>query len=358
MGGVFDSHVGMIWKKKAFPSPFQANWTAFLAQAYVMYRPRAFANLRRCLLVFCVLFCLVVPLEVPTDHCFNFYQRKNIFPKTGYLYFQHIHKCGGSTVCHLLRTINNFSTPLDWNCLSEALSGEKMRYVPNGWNYINASRFMKAAGRGGRVLTNEDGFVLPSIAGGTYWPNWVFLIVLRNPIERVYSHYRESVAGASQNISFLHWLRTATFFSSNYQTRVLLSDWPLNQKRDWHIAENHMSKNLAGRNLTRLQTLSAMLVLYRFIVCVTEDMEEVCLPQLRELLGVASDNATVHNYRGNPFHKYEGALPPASELKVVEQLNQEDLLLHTFTKDLSRQNLACLQQMQAFNKGQKMTPNR
>jgi hypothetical protein len=117
----------------------------------------------------------------------------------GFLYFQHIHKAGGSTLCSILSRSNHvrFGRHVNCNLKVETIPGNTssevtMRSVPFDWSLSDAENFLKSTKR--NAMAGEDQPMAPFWGLQQFEPEkhnlWSFVTIVRHPVERLISHFK------------------------------------------------------------------------------------------------------------------------------------------------------------------------
>ncbi|MEM7791159.1 MAG: hypothetical protein AAF546_07150, partial [Verrucomicrobiota bacterium] len=190
-----------------------------------------------------------MPLFRKNKEAFDTIQPK--IKKEQIYYFLHIHKCGGSSLVNYLKSAGLCAYPHSKNGNPSYL----FDILPNGkvdsncwipfWDWSDKEQTDFYVNGGGNFYVNEWG--LPSdfrpIQGITY------LTLLRDPVRRVYSHYRELCAHGL-NCDFRSFLDDHPFQSSNFITRILCG-----RKR------GNLTEIDCERAISRLESLHGVFIL-------------------------------------------------------------------------------------------------
>lgn len=118
------------------------------------------------------------------------------------IYLQHFHKAGGTTLCSLARlngertTSNNCNGKKDQSCCGESTKDQLMWIRENDYTFVANERYVP------HFLISD----------------FYSVVTIRNPLDRLYSHYRHVKRSTGELSTFQQW---AMARPDNYYVRML-----------------------------------------------------------------------------------------------------------------------------------------
>ena len=140
------------------------------------------------------------------------------------IYYLHIHKSGGSTICEIAKV--NGLTKGEYNCNVPPNERHLLRGTPQEQKRL----YNKISNR---FIANED-----ELADEVDWELYSYMTVIRHPFTRAYSHYNHAKGYHKLDISFKEWV---TNRPDNILTRILCGTSCMEVKQG-HLNDTHLNK--------------------------------------------------------------------------------------------------------------------
>ena len=283
---------------------------------------------------------------------------------SGFVYYQHIHKAGGSTLCSILARSRNVRLGRNVNCnlLMEAIPGNKssevqMRALPRTWTLADIERLMESSGR--NALAAEDqpfstmwGLSDSIMRGDVDNSRWSFITIVRHPVERLLSHFKFEQLAAKTGKNITEWAHWSPFQGQNYMVRMFAGMVPpklpehyLNQMDAiWPYFDHSPPVGWDAASMppaTHQDLERAKKVLQRFTVVLSLDWLEECAPLLKRWLNIEVDDVRARYWWGSiqaTPAKRRHPPSPNGEHRDLFALNALDMELYEYARSLCRCN--------------------
>ena len=277
----------------------------------------------------------------------------------GYVFFQHLHKAGGSTMCSLISRSSNVKFGANTNCNVRNAGGGTMRFVPESWDISIVEEFMNTTKR--NAIASEDkpfshhwGLAHPDSKVDN--SRWSFLTMLRHPVERILSHYQFENIQAKTGKTLHDWVTTSPFHTQNFMVRMYAGlippglpkavldqpsiSWPGFDKdpktKGWFAPEVPA--------VTREDLETAKRVLDQFtVVIIMESLTESAALLKHWFNFDSTDDTRARHWKGTvlpplPTHQNTtgNIITPSGIYKNIFDLNSYDLELYEYAKMLTR----------------------
>ena len=285
-----------------------------------------------------------------------------------FLYFQHIHKAGGSTLCHILARSRNIKLGRHINCnLIKRLNPKNkssditMRSLPFDWRIQELEEFMISTGR--NTIAAEDQPLaswwnlhdIKPMQLNDITKKWSFITIIRHPVERILSHYRFERLSELTNHTVFQWAKERPFHSQNYMVRMFSSMLPKHLPSNiynqidaiWPYFDHNPPSTGWDSKLIDVVTQDdlnrAKRVLNRFVAVINLDWLEECTPLLKRWLNIDTDDIRARYWWGSiqappSLKKSKRKKPSKIDYKELYELNSYDMELYEYAKMLCKCN--------------------
>lgn len=283
----------------------------------------------------------------------------------GFLLMEHVHKAAGSTLCHLLKKSPSVKIANDYNC---NFKKGAWRSIPHDMPATELEETLRSTDNM-NFVANEDApfphqlrhkLFHPFGANSNSSSRWSFVTILRNPIDRIVSHFKfEGLSSYYKNISV--WVERSPFHTHNFMVRKFASLYPPDfPEKELHNPHTHwgnlLDKSKNKNKFNSPSTLPAVTeedferaksVLSQFSVIVILEWLSETAPLLGYYFDVPvldlrsrdfkdilqkDSNLLFHRddekkRRAQPFYEY------------VASQNVYDLMLYNYAKNLTKCNI-------------------
>ena len=284
----------------------------------------------------------------------------------GFLLMEHVHKAGGSTLCHLLKRSPSVRIKDDYNC---NFRKGNWRSIPHNMSANELEATLRNAHEG-NFVANEDAPFPAQLRRKLFHPfgrksnatsRWSFVTILRNPIDRIVSHFKfEGLSYHYKDVS--DWVKQSPFHTQNFMVRKFASMYPPALPEEdiskpnihWgHLMDKSKDKNKFNSPstlpaVTEDDFLKAKAVLSQFSVIVILEWLSESAPLLGYYFDVPVLDLRSRDFKGildkesnSKFHRDDEKKRKAQPFyEYVASQNVYDLRLYEYAKNLTKCNIA------------------
>jgi hypothetical protein len=286
----------------------------------------------------------------------------------GFLYVQHPHKAGGSSLCAILsapRSGVHFGLNINCNPIfsphdkginqsspAKEKAGREWRGLPDDLTLNALSQMLIKTGR--NAIMNEDRpFPVGAFGQPPFTTSWSFIAILRDPVARILSHFAFDAAPTWRNVTA--FARHSPYFTRDFFVRTYAPLPPAPRERvlawdpfpNWNTAsEREIERSghspVPGQYLMRYDAAPpthsdlerAKRTLSGFTVVLVLEFMNECAPLLTRWFGVP-----IHDLKPRmDIGGAGGRQGRPHEEKLLRRLNQLDLQLYDFAIAHCRRN--------------------
>jgi hypothetical protein len=279
----------------------------------------------------------------------------------GFVMFEHLHKSGGSTLCGLMQANSNVKFRANINCNLIDKIGKIWRSVPHGWGIDRVEKYLNDTQR--NVISNEDAVFPAALRPALFshrssFSPWSFITILRNPVDRILSHYRFENLNLTYH-SVMNWVVESPFHTQNFMVRKFASMYPPKLTEEKKQNPSTLWGNILDRSNMRYDINSVSTVppvteqdlalaketLSQFsVVLILEWLSETA-PLLGYYFNTPVDDTLKRNWEGKiEKHNPNGTWHPKRKIsrKLYEKIadyNKHDIELYKYAKLLAKCNV-------------------